>query len=250
MTEQRIEDNRDVDDGGISDLRPLVFALQSDDGIAAVYEAVVDYAEGSVDRDTQPASAAAIETQTFAAVPAVVTDVSDVPAYSVTVTAPSPQGNAQAQQELDAFLADIRAQFLLTGPFADDGVSGQVAPPVDLSSEISFEIGIKDPKAVSGNFGVVAILEATVEEEAPGGTAPQTSGVVTSVLAHRDHRYAARGGIKKATVTALGGRGSIRRPALHLLVGGGSQSVRGATVWVHGETRLRYRFVGKFNRVR
>jgi hypothetical protein len=256
MTEQGTEGAKEDADDGVLELRPLFFEQVSDDGETAVFRALVNDGERSPDRGGAGDSGVT----PLSAVPGgsrfttvVAPGGSGVPVYSVTVTITSPKGNAQATAGLNQFLSEFRADILLTAPFPDVGPEDE-EPPLKLDSEILFELDVLDPKGVHGTFGVEAVMEGTADEEAPVmGQTPQPlpPGAVVSVSAHKEHRWTARGGIKKATVTQLQGNGSIRRPPRTIAADSPTQSVRASTVWVHGgKSRLRYRFVGRFNLVR
>jgi hypothetical protein len=249
MTEQRIEGARDDDDDGVLELRPLVFQPVSDDGETAVFRALVNDGEGSPDRGgagdrgVNPSSAVP-----GASRPGAVADASGgsgVPVYSVTLTVTSPKDDAQATEDLNEFLSQFRADVVLTRPFPDVGPEDK-EPDLDKNKEILFVLDVLDPKGVHGTFGVEAVVEGTADEEAPvNGNGPQSAGT-HSVRAHKEHRWTARGGIKKATVSQRQGDGWIMRPPNAKTVAP-TRSVRASTVWVHGRSRLRYRLVGRFN---
>lgn len=210
----------------VVDLKPLTFDLAEDNGTAAIYVARVD----------EP-------------------DAPGGPEYALTVTVASPRQDAEAKAEIDAFLSEMRAAFLLTAPNPDeDSPDDQEPGPFDIAAEIQIVPELVQLRTLKGTFGVTAIVRTEVEEgdtEAVESFAEPATGppdpVRHKIGAGKNHRYTAKGGIKTATAAALKGSGNIRPPVKAIFVGGSPQSVTAKTVIVHGVTACTYNFAGKFN---
>jgi hypothetical protein len=186
-------------------------------------------------------------------------DAPGAPVYALTVTVASP-GDREAE-ELERFLNDMEAGFVLTAPNPeeDTGDDREPLPDLDLDKEILIEPQLVRLRTLDGTFGVTVVVRTAVAEGEDPRAAEFRSAleyqpvvaelyVRKTVLAGKDHRYRAIGGvIRTATATARYGTGTIRQPAQYIRVGGGSRSARGTTVAVHGVTRCTYDFVGYFN---
>lgn len=186
------------------------------------------------------------------------------PIWALTVTVARELFEAE---ELKSFISEIDAGFVLTAPNTEDIADDrEPAPDLDLAQEILIEPELVRLRALDGTFGFTAVVRTAVAEadDSPPHrlrSAPVPEPVVARayllkrdrVLAGRDHRYTARGGVPTATATARAGSGTIRRqlalnPAQTITVGGGSRSARGTAVWVRGGVRAcTYDFVGNFN---
>ena len=181
------------------------------------------------------------------------------PVYALTVTVASP-GDGEAE-ELERFLNDMEAGFVLTAPNPeeDTGDDQEPLPDLDLDKEILIEPQLVQLRTLDGTFGVTVVVRTAVDEGEDSGAAEFRSAledqpavaefyIRETVGSGKDHRYTAKGGvIRTATATARSGTGTIRQPVKYIRVGGGSRSVSGTTVWVHGVTRCTYDFVGYFN---
>jgi hypothetical protein len=190
------------------------------------------------------------------------------PLYALTVTVASPRNDKEAQ-ELKNFLSEMEAGFVLTAPNPEEDTADdreQPLPDFDLAKEALIQPELVRLRTLDGTFGVTVVVRTAVaeeedsraEEEDPRaaefrsarGYQPVVARayIRRTVLAGRDHRYTAKGGIPTATVTARYNSGSIRYPSSNITVGGGSRKATGKTVWVRGGTRAcTYDFVGYFN---
>jgi hypothetical protein len=188
-------------------------------------------------------------------------DAPGAPVYALTVTVASP-GDWTAE-ELERFLKEMEVGFVLTSPNPeeDTGDDREAPPdPPDLAKEILIAPQLVRLRTLDGTFGVTVVVRTAVAAEddskaAEFRAALENQPVVAdlyvrkTVLAGRDHRYNAIGGvIRTATVTARYNSGSIRYPFSYITVGGGSRKATGRSVWVRGGSRnCTYDFVGYFN---
>jgi hypothetical protein len=186
-------------------------------------------------------------------------DAPGAPVYALTVTVASP-GDWTAK-ELERFLNEMEAGFVLTAPNPeeDTGADREPLPDLDLDKEILIEPQLVQLRTLDGTFGVTVVVRTAVAEGKDPkaaefrwalGDQPVVAEAYLrkTVLAGRDHRYSSIGGvIRTATATARNGTGTIRQPSQYIRVGGGSRSAKGTTVWVHGVTTCTYDFVGYFN---
>jgi hypothetical protein len=178
---------------------------------------------------------------------------------SVTVIRPGDE------KELRSLLDGIKAGFVFKAltleDNTDDGLKS--VPELNLNTEIKFEIEVQ-PHVLDSTFESYVVVEATVaageEDEAaqfrsaPGHPPIGGQALVGSVLAGKDHRYNANGGvIRTATATATRDSGTIRsqqalNPHQGLSVGGGSKSEAGGAVWLRGGGKgMRYKITANFH---
>jgi hypothetical protein len=208
------------------DLRSLQFRKIEDKGGKSVFRALVDDSEAP-----------------------------GQPVYALTVTTASPGEDEKAKAELDAFLDELRAGFVLTAPNPDEAPCDDKEPePFHIKTQTQIEFDLIRLRTLKGTFGVTVVVQTAVDgdpstaEEIAAAPAPgQPILYRDTVLAGKEHTYTAIGGLRTATVTARQGSGSIRRPRKHVHAGGRSKSLRARRVIVHGDTFMVYDFVGRFN---
>jgi len=207
------------------DLHPLQFKIEDKDG-KSVCQALVDDSEAP-----------------------------GQPVYALTVTTASP-GDEKAKAELDAFLHEMRAGFVLTAPNPDEAPCDDREPePFDVNTQTQIEFDLIQLRTLRGTFGVTVVVQTAVDghsstaEEIPAAPAP--GGLIqyrATVQPGKEHTYAAIGGLRTATVTARQGSGYIRSPIKDIAAGYRSRSLRARRVIVHGYTFMVYDFAGRFNR--
>jgi hypothetical protein len=219
MTEQP---SSPVPDSPVGELAPVNFQLQSDDGYAAVYQAVV------------------------------AGEAPDLPVYTLTVTIAS-SVRQQAGQQLQVFLDTMRVAFaILPGPVPpDDGPDD--GEPFDIGSQLEIEPGLvrfqgEGPVAVG-----VTVATTTGIGQAPSASdsadGPATGRSVTfHVGPNLDHYWHSRGNHSfTATVTPTSGSGTIRNPVTFVAVDRGGR-LTARQVIVHGNPPggMDYLFSGRF----
>ena len=209
-------------DSPVGGLAPVDFELQSDDGYAAVYQAVVNDEEAP-----------------------------DSPVYTLTVTVAS-SVREQAGQQLQVFLDTMKVAFELLGrPIPpDDGPDGE---PFDIGSQIEIE-----PRLVrfqgAGRVAVAVTVETTTGiGQAPSGS-DSPDGTATERLPdfhvgpNLDHYWHVRGNRSlTATVTPTSGSGTIGNPVTRVAQGGDGK-LTAREVIVHGNPPggMDYLFNGLF----
>lgn len=176
------------------------------------------------------------------------------PTFSLTVTTASP-GDEEAKAELDSFLTEMQAGFVLTAPYPDEPPCDDEEPaPFDIGTQTQIEADLVRLGTLKGTFGVTVVVQTaadghsdTVEQvpvaAAPGALIPFRA----TVQRGKEHTYTARQGLKTATVTARQGSGYIASPRKYITAGGKPRSLRARRVTVHGYTLVVYDFVGGFN---
>jgi hypothetical protein len=178
------------------------------------------------------------------------------PVYALTVTTASPGDDEKAKAELDAFLDEMRAGFVLTAPNPDEPPCDDQEPdPFDIGTQTQIEPGLVQLRTLKGTFGVTVVVQTAADgdhstnaEEAAAEPAPgQPIRARVTVQPGKEHTYTAVGGLKTATVTARQGSGTIRKPQKGITAGGGPRSLTASRVIVHGNTLMVYDFVGRFN---
>ena len=164
--------------------------------------------------------------------------------------------------ELDGFLAEIWAGFILKAPnpkkdTADDPEPKLEPPDLDRETLIEIDVQLHAPADTSEATVEVIATAAKEDDSTPAEVRSAGKGQPRELRSRRpplapgyQKRWNAAGGVSKtATATAKGGNGTLRsQPALkpnkYLKVGGGKQSVTGSSVWVRGGTlRLTYDLV-------
>jgi hypothetical protein len=166
-------------------------------------------------------------------------------AFTITV-APQLYETKELKELLNAMKAGLApAKANQEEDTADDG---EPVPAPDLANVIDVEVRLTVP---DDTLGVTVVVETPVPEEedpkaaqfraAPGR--PGEPQIRATVLAGKDLRFNAAGGITRtATATALAGSGTLRKqqaqiPSEKLIVGRGSKSVRGKTIYLHASTQ-------------
>lgn len=200
----------DADDCTIIPLRRLTFERQrSGDDAIAIYRAEVD------DEDAPGA-----------------------PIYTVTVTLAAPR-DADDTAELERFLGEMEAGFVLTAPLPEDPTEEQAEDERDPGTDLLFELDLAGLRALEGEFGVVGFLRTAVGQDLPGAAsfaASQTLGVQAILSRGKRHWYASRDGVLRwATVRALRGSGYLGPGGRHVTQAAPGRT-RARAVYVQGES--------------
>ena len=98
-------------------------------------------------------------------------DAPGKPVYALTVTV-APPGDSEAKKQLDSFLSEMEAGFVLTArnPEEDAGDNREPLPDLDLAKEILIEPQLVRLRALDGLFGVTVVVRTAVDEgEDPRG---------------------------------------------------------------------------------
>ena len=217
MTEQPYTENP------VSKLQPLDFRLVLDDGVAALFQAlVVDY------------------------------ERLEVPVYTVTVTIAA-YVRHEADKQLQEFLGGMRAAFeLLPEPEPDDG-SPDDEEPFDIRTQVQIELNLVRLRG-DGPVGVAATVETSIgPEQATTGGGPEVRAVTElPLLAHippggNDHYWYAYCNRKlKGTVDPSIGSGSIRNPPTTVNANN-SGTLKARQIIVHSGGGMTYSFHGSFS---
>lgn len=210
-------------DSPVGGLAPVDFELQSDDGYAAVYQAVVN-------DEAAP----------------------DSPVYTLTVTVAS-SVREQAGQQLQEYLGTMKVAFeLLPQPIPpDDGPDGE---PFDIGSQMEIELRLVGFQGV-GRVAVAVTVETTTGiGQAPSGSdsadaAATKPSVDFHVGPNLDHYWHARRNRSfTATVTPTSGSGTIGNPVTFVAQGRPAGKLTAREVIVHGDPPggMDYLFNGLF----
>src|SRR5215218_125295 len=157
-----------ADDCTIIPLHKLRFGLQDSDETTAVYRAVVD------DRDAPGA-----------------------PIYTVTVTLAAPR-EADDTANLEAFLGEMEAGFLLTAPITDEPEDEQAGDEFDPKTDILVELDLADLRTLEGRFGVVAFVRTAVGQAVPAARSyagSQTRSLEATLSRGERQGYASQRGV-------------------------------------------------------
>ena len=217
MTEQPYSENP------VSKLQPLDFRLVLDNGVAAVFQAlVVDY------------------------------ERREVPVYTVTLTIAA-SVRREADKQLQEFLGGMKAAFeLLPEPEPDDG-SPDDEEPFDISTQVQIELNLVRLRG-DGPVGVAATVETSIgpEQATPGG-GPEVRAVTEIPLparippGGRDHYWYAYCNRKlTGTVDPSIGSGSMRNPPKNVNANK-SDSLTARQIIVHSGGGMTYSFLGSFS---
>jgi len=163
--------------------------------------------------------------------------------FTLTVTVARPRDEKQ-ELELKRFLDDMEGGFVLTEPnLEEDTADDQEPDPGNLDTEVQFVVEVR-PRGLDRTLEATVVVRTAIEaEEDPGATKLSARAAARrrdSVLAGKDHRWSANGGvIRTATATPRQNSGTLRsqgalNPHQNLSVSGGSRSTSGSTVWVRG----------------
>jgi hypothetical protein len=225
-------------DDPLADLKPLTFVEKDDNGTQVIYQARVD--DGNA-------------------------------VYTMTVTAPSPGKDKQEKEQLEEFLANMRATFELdelnqdgspgagqimnSGP--DSGGDQEPDPPnpdpPNRSDEIQIEPDLVQVRTGTGPFDVTVIVRTTAGLDLPEGKeefARPRNRARHGIAAGQDQCIKARDQFDTATLWAVRGSamvGTVQPPGRSITVGGARQSLRHTKeVFVHGITSCTYYCQGRF----
>jgi hypothetical protein len=209
-------------DSPVRGLAPVIFELRSDDGNAAVYEAVVN--------DEEPP---------------------DSPVYTLTVTVAS-SVRLNAGPQLQVFLETMRVGFeLLPGPVPPD--DGPGPGTFNIGSQLDIEFGLARLQVAGRRAVAVTVQTPTGIGQAqsasdPADATPTGQGVFFRVGPNLDHHWHARRNHSfTATVTPTSGSGTIRNPVTFVALGRRGQ-LTAREVIVHGNPPggMDYLFNGRF----
>ena len=172
----------------------------------------------------------------------------NVPAPILTVSVPSPDGDAAAAQEINEFLNEMRAGFALTGGKVDEE-SGDDPEPFNPAKEILFTFGPPGPDSTQGAVGMTVVVQTTVEETTVEQTTVEQTTVAEprvlrrndSVLRNHSHRYVAPRMVS-ATVASTGGSAQVT-PGGRINTGG-STTRNTRTITITGITKCCYSLTG------
>ena len=206
----------------VGGLAPVSFELLSDDGDAAVYEAVINDEEAP-----------------------------DSPVYTLTVTVAS-SVRLNAGPQLQVFLEGMKVGFeLLSGPVPPD--DGPGLGTFDIRSQLDIEFRLARLQ-VAGRRAVAVTVETTSgigqaqSASDPAHATPTGPGVFFRVPPNLDHHWHARRNHSfTATVTPRSGSGTMRNPVSFVAVGREGQ-LTAREVIVHGNLPggMDYDFSGRF----
>ena len=166
-----------------------------------------------------------------------------MPTFSVTVTAASPGDDQQAERELQSLLSNMRAGVLVTdaGPVQDPQDDPE---PFNPDTEIEIKIELVEQGTTERTFGVIMVIQTAVDSgtEAEADLAAPVAAPNPNFTAPKNkrHKFTAKHPMF-ATVTAIGGSGSLSPPG-GSVSGGGSTSTntKQTTVFVRGNPFLQF----------